>query len=152
MKKIITIILLAVTSIAFAADFKLHFIQEDGENTIAFTESDWEYLAKDKSYELFINKGGFAKDQNDLLKMHTMIVFDEDMHYDAFQGAVKKIYSFGLVDCANVRLYLTLDFFTDVNNKVLWSQRHELGSFIVDLSAPNTPREQVFIKMCSKSV
>lgn len=152
MKKLITIILLAVTSIAFAADFKLHLIEEDGVNTIAFTESDWEYLAKEDPYQLFINKGGFGKDQNNLLKMHTMIVFDKDMHYDVFQGAVRKIYSFGLVDCANAVLYLTVDFFTDANNKVLWMQRHELGSFVTYLDVPNTPREQVHIKMCDVSI
>jgi hypothetical protein len=82
--------------------------------------------------------------------MHSMIVFNKDMQYEAFQGAVRKIYSYGLVDCATATLYLTVDFFTDANNKILWVQRHELGSFVVDLNAPNTPRAQVFIKMCGK--
>jgi hypothetical protein len=151
MKKILFIILLAAASLAFAAtEFKLHFIEEGNDTIVAFTETDWEYIAQEDPYQLFLNKGGFNKIENGMLKMHSMIVFDKAREYTNISVPVKKIYSYGLVDCENAKLYLITDFFTDANDKIVWVQRHAMGSFITNLDVPNTPRGQVFIKMCGK--
>lgn len=151
MKKILAIILLAAVSLAFAAtEFRLHFIEEGNDTFVAFAETNWEYIAKEDPYQLSLNKGGFNKNENNMLKMHSMIVFDSPREYKNISVPVKKIYSYGLVDCENAKLYLITDFFTDANEKLVWVQRHAMGSFVTDLDAPNTPRGLVFIKMCGK--
>jgi|694.fasta_scaffold23701_6 hypothetical protein len=150
MKKLLAIILLAFASVTFAAnEFKFHFIEEQESYTIAYVDSDWKFVAKESTYQLYLNKGGFAK-SDEMFKMHSMIVFTDEVKYDQIPVPVKKIYSFGLIECDTAKLYLITDFFTDANNKIVWVQRHQMGDFITNLDAPNTPREQVFISVCGK--
>lgn len=150
MKKLLATILLSLSSFTFAmTEFKLHFIEEDDTYTIAYVDSDWEYVAKDTTYQLYLNKGGFSK-SDEMLKMHSMIVFNNEVTYQGIPVPVKKIYSFGLVDCDAAKLILLTDFFTDANNKIVWMQNHAMGEFVTTLDAPNTPRGQVFITMCGK--
>ena len=150
MKKLLAIVLLAFATITFAAnEFKFHFIEENDDYTIAYTKTDWDFVAKESTYSLYLNKGGFAE-SNDMLKMHSMIVFNNEVKYEQIPVPIKKIYSFGLVECDTAKLYLITDFFTDANNKIVWIQRHQMGEYITNLDIPNTPRKQVFIAVCGK--
>lgn len=149
MKKILAVILLLVTTTVLAAGFRFNFIPGDGDGvySVAHDDLQWEMVAHDEKYDLYVNKGGFEV-VDKYLRMHSMIVFHKDEQVSVITEPVKKIYSYGLVDCKNSVLFLISDFFTDSNNKVVWQQAHEMGSYITGLNDPGTPKYNVLVKMC----
>jgi len=149
MKKILAVILLLVTTTVLAASFRFNFIpgESDGDYSLAHDDRQWELIAHDDKYDLYVNKGGFEVTDN-YLRMHSMIVFHKDEQVSFITTPVRKIYSYGLVDCKNKALFLLSDFFTDSNHIVVWQQSHEMGSYITNLDGVGTPKYNMLIKLC----
>ena len=86
------------------------------------------------------------------LKMHSMVVFHQDpgVMMGGLPIPIKRIFSFGLMDCSRMRLALLNDWFVDNTNQVVYNQNHEPGEYLVDLSTPDTPRNAAYQAVCKQ--
>jgi hypothetical protein len=131
-----------------AAGFKLQFADP---TQIIVNESDWTKVSHNESYDLYlatemIGVGPQAS------KMHSMVIFHQDpgVMMGGLPVPIKRIFSFGLIDCGRSRLTLLNDWFVDVTNQVVYNQNHEPGEYLVDLSTPATARNDAYLAVCKQ--
>ena len=49
-------------------------------------------------------------------------------------------------------MYLLLDLYTDENNIVHFRNENDMGTFVSDMNAPNTVRNDVYNLICKDSI
>ena len=147
MKSIVAAIVFCFAITASAnSEFKLKF---KDEVTIDVTKSDWELAAVEGNYHLFIEKSSKSAGKKHV-NLHTMIEFDDPagFKFEALSVPVKRIFSFGVLDCENATFYLFNDFFVNAGNQILHIQKHEPEEYMVDMMEPNTARNKVYLMVC----
>lgn len=129
-------------------DFALEFIDK---SVIVDNTNDWVFVAAEgKVYNLYVSKDAIAAGET-RVPLHSKVEFLEKdgFKFDALQQPIKRIFSFGIIDCENAALYLITDFFVDSNNKIVHMQEHEPGDYIVEMLTPNTPRNSLYKAVCN---
>jgi hypothetical protein len=146
-KKLIFVLALISTPILAATEFRLKFTDP---TQIEFNAEDWVKVSREDVYDLYISKDAVSSNQSKV-KVHSMVIFHEPKgrELSGVLAPVKKIYSFGMMDCKEAILYLVTDLFVDVNEQVIYMQNHDFGDYRVDLKEPNTARNAAFLKVCS---
>jgi hypothetical protein len=129
------------------AEFKLKF---SDPTQIEYNANDWELISVEGTYDFYIAKNSI--NDKGMVKMHSLVDYHkiQENSNSPIMSSVKKIYSFGMIDCTNGILYLLNDFFTTETNQVVYIQNHDFGEYRVELLTPNTPRNKVYIRVCNK--
>lgn len=148
--KAIIIALLLTASLAVSAteEFTLKFIDK---LVIVNDENDWVFVAdENKAYNFHVSKDSIGTKKNNVF-VHSRVEFFEgkEHKFDALQTPIKRIFSFGMVDCEYAIFYLVADFFVDVNNRIVHSQEHEPNEYQVELKTPNTARNKMYQAVCN---
>jgi hypothetical protein len=150
MKAILTALLLLVSVAAGAKeDFEFTFI--NGTH-IENNEKDWALVSEEsKVYNLYTSHDAIGTG-NDQVQVHTKVEYlaKDGFRFDALSEPVKRIFSFGVVDCEQAIFYLLADFFVDSSDKILFRQDHEPGEYRVEMLTPNTARNSLFKLVCAK--
>jgi hypothetical protein len=138
--------LLCFSVAASAAGFKLQFADP---TQIILNDSDWSLVSHTESYDLYLALEMIGAGTQSP-KMHSMVVFHQDpgVALGGLPVPIKRIFSFGLMDCSRGRLALLNDWFVDSTNQVVYNQNHEPGEYLVDLLTPNTPRNDAYLAVC----
>lgn len=147
MKKIFGILLLLMVSIAIAEeDFRL--IIKDNI-LVEINKSDWSYLSNEGTYDFFITKNS-KHTGNGFHKVHTMVEFKEKdgRLYDNLQAPVKRIISYGYMSCEEHVFYLIGQLYLEVNDKIIYAEEHQFGTYRIEVTSPNTARNKAFAKVC----
>jgi len=128
-------------------EFKLKF---SDPTQIEFNVTDWEPISVEGTYDFYLAKN-FISD-NGMVKIHSLVDFHkiQENSNSTVMRYVKRIFSFGIIDCKNGVLYLLGDFFTNETNQVVYIQNHDFGEYRVELLTPNTPRNKAYIRVCGK--
>jgi hypothetical protein len=155
MKILITFIaaLLLLTS-AYAGkpnSFTLPIEQLGQEERILHNSKDWYYVGNEKDYKVHIEKSMLNEKQT-LYEFHSVTEFDKPHKYSIIKEPVKRIYSYGILNCAEANLYLLGDLFADKNNIIVYRQYHEFGSYITNLSGDSTVRSAIYNVLCKETI
>ena len=151
MKRLYTILLLLLANIAYAEPFRLMVVPTGNEQVVSFNENDWKFIAKESNYDLYIAKGEI-ENNNGLLMIQTNTTFEELVTYNYMEKPVRRIFSYGALDCKNKKLYLLGDMFTAEDHTVQYIQYHQMGSWISELNKEGTARHVVWKTVCHASV
>jgi hypothetical protein len=147
MKSIVAVIVFCFAITASAnSEFRLKF---KDEVTVDFNASDWEFAAAEGTYRLFIEKTSKNAGKKHV-NLHTMIEFDdpEGFKFEALLAPVKRIFTFGVLDCENGTFYLFNDFFVNKDHQVIHIQKHAPEEYMVNMIAPDTARNKVYLMVC----
>lgn len=147
MKKIL-LSLLFLHSLCFSQDFSLTFENQD---KIKHNSNDWESAATTTQFELYINKGSIATTEK-VPAIHSLVEFYDPngVKFEAFPTPIKRIYTYGVLECKNGLFHLLTSWYVDKNHKIIFKQMHEFGTYEVEVLTKNTPRNDLFLLVCSK--
>lgn len=150
MKKFITL-LLFLTGFAYAEPFRLMITPMGKEQVVSFNENDWKFVAKESNYDVYIAKGEI-ENSNGLLMIQSNTTFEDLVTYNYMEKPVKRIFSYGALDCGNKKLYLLGDMFVAEDNTVQYLQYHQMGTWISELDKEGTARNAVWKMICNTSI
>ena len=128
-------------------DFHLQF---NGEQ-IVHRQSDWQYATRTDTFKVYVEKGMIGY-KNETFEFHSYVEYVPPKQFDYIDGKTKRIYTFGVLSCSEGKLYLLLDLYTDENNIVHFRNENDMGTFVSDMNAPNTVRNDVYNLICKDSI
>jgi hypothetical protein len=150
---ILAVVLLVSTSVFAESSFDIDVIQDkDGNAVIIYNQDDWKLITKTANYDVYVPRQLLKEKDKNILTFHGMTIFHKEQIYSYIKGGVKKIYSYGILNCDIAKLYLMGDFFTDNKEVVLFYQTHDWGTYITDMDVPNTSRNDVYNAVCKESI
>jgi hypothetical protein len=145
------ILLLAPAYAGKPNSFTLPIEQLNQEERIIHNSKDWYYVGKEKDYKVHIEKGMLNEKQTSY-EFHSVTEFDKPHTYSLIKEPVKRIYTYGIVNCTEANLYLLGDLFVDNNNIIVYRQYHEFGSYITNLSVDDTIRSVIYNVLCKETI
>lgn len=136
-----------VTAHAKAPEFTLQF---NGEQII-HNQSDWQYAAKASDFRVYVEKGMIGR-KNESIEFHAYLEFNNPSNLQYIDGKIKRIYTYGVISCTEAQLYVLMDLYTDETNVVTFRNINEFGTYVSDMSVPNTIRNEIYNLICKDSV
>lgn len=154
MKQLILAAVLFVSASVFAENnFDIDVIKDkDGNAVIIYNQDDWKLITKTANYDVYVPKELLREKEKNILTFQGMTIFHKEQTYSYITGGVKKIYSYGILNCNIAKLYLMGDFFVSNKEVVLFYQTHDWGTYITDMDVPNTSRNDVYNAVCKDSI
>ena len=154
MKQLLIAVALFVSASVFAANnFDIDVIRDkDGNAVIIYNHDDWKLITKTANYDVYVPKELLGDKGKNVHNFHGMTIFHKEQSYSYITGGVKKIYSYGILNCEMAKLYLMGDFFTSDKDVVIYYQTHDWGTYITDMDVPNTSRNDVYNAVCKDSI
>ena len=154
MKQLLIAVALFVSASVFAANnFDIDVIRDkDGNAVIIYNQDDWKLITKTANYDVYVPKQLLGDKGKTVHNFHGMTIFHKEQSYSYITGGVKKIYSYGILNCETAKLYLMGDFFTSDKDVVRYYQTHDWGTYITDMDVPNTSRNDVYNAVCKDSI
>lgn len=148
MNKIIFTLLTILSIEATAQEFPLSITEN---NQIIYNETDWQQAAQSNIFQLFVHKASLNVRQR-RVPVYSLTEFNnpDGQKYEMLEQPVYKIYTFGLLDCQTALFNITNHWFVDKDNKIVYNDTKSVGSYIVDMRANNTPRNDLFRLVCNK--
>ena len=151
MKKFILLLCSLVVTVSFAASMRLEVRPNGDEQMVVYKADDWYFVSKESNYNVYLAKGEI-EESNGYLLVQSLTEFDENVKYSYMEKPVKKIFSYGAMDCKNQKFYLLGDMFTAEDLTVQFVQYHEMGSHISSLDKEGTARNEVWKIVCNKTI
>jgi len=148
---------LVATSLSFntyanRTDFNLNIERLDnGKETIRFVPEVWEYVTKSTTYTVSVEKGALRTEQ-DKVEFHSVTIYNEPYFFKSVGFLIDKIYTYGVLSCTEKVLYIFNEVYVDPKEMVVFNSIHQFGSYTVELQTPNTPRNDILIAVCNKSI
>lgn len=154
MKQLLLAFALFVSASVFAENnFDIDVIKDkDGNAVIIYNQDDWKLITKTANYDVYVPKELLRQSEKNVLTFQGMTTFNKPQTYAYITGEVKKIYSYGILNCDTATLYLMGDFFVNSKEVVLYYQTHDWGTYITDMAVPNTSRNDVYNAVCKDSI
>lgn len=147
MRNVLLAAMFIFSTVASAEEFKLQFTDP---TQINHNSEDWVSAATTSKYELYVNKTS-VESKEGIVPIHTVVEFypPNGVTLEQLSVLVKRIYSYGLMECKNGIFHLLNDWFVDKNNQVVYIQSHDFGAYEVDVRAKNTPRNDLYLLVCN---
>lgn len=154
MKYLYAILVSLVLSTSVAAEeLDLSFSkQPDGSVKIVYDEDKWVKVTSAADYDVLVAKELIGNKKEKVHKFIGLTSFYKDSSFPTIQAPVRKIYSYGILNCKDSSLYLLGDFFIDAQDTIVYSQKHEFGTYITDMSVPNSVRNDIYNVVCKESI
>ncbi len=156
MKYLFSLILVMFMTTAIASkppEYKLDIvpIPNTDDELIVHNPQDWEFVDKSADYKVYVEKGMLGY-KNEMFEFHAVTEYDVPAPMSFTDIPIKRIYSYGVLNCKEANLYLLIDLYVDVHNKIIMRQYHEFGSYVSNMNNPNTIRYNVYNLLCKESV
>lgn len=148
MKKMV-IIALSIICMATANANEEFLLKFKDNNQILLDMNEWTKLSDEGNYTFYL-----SKESNEIntgyYKVHSLVEFPDPngVEYKNLNGPVKRIFSYGIMDCEQGIFFLLGDFYTDKDNVIVFSSQFEMGTRQVEVLTPNTARNKAYIKVC----
>ncbi len=146
MKNTLLLLILSVCGFAQAQDYNITF---KDKSHIEYNATTWQLAAHTSQYDLYVNKKSIGN-KDRVTETTSMVVFhDADgFRYDFFPERVKRIYTYGIIECTNGIFNLLNSWYVDKENKIVYTEIHSNDSYLVDMRASNTSRNDLFQLVC----
>jgi hypothetical protein len=145
------LLLLAPAYAGKANSYTLPLENVGQEEKIIHKSKDWYLIGNEKDYTVYIERGMLSEKQ-DLYEFHSYTEFDNPHTYSIIKEPVKRIYTYGIVNCTEANLYLLGDLFVDKNNIIVYRQYHQFGSYITNLSVDDKIRSGIYNVLCKEII
>lgn len=147
MKKLLLLAILLSNQLC-AKEYELP-ITQDG--IIVHAENEWQTAAQSNLFQLSVHKSSLDKRQR-IVSVYSVTEFNNPagQKYEMFQEPVYKIYTFGLLECHDSLFNILNHWFVDKNNKIVYNETKPAGSYVIDMRANNTPRNDLYRLVCNK--
>ena len=154
MKQLLLAVALFVSASVFAENnFDIDVIKDkDGNAVIIYNADDWKLITKTANYDVYVPTQLLRDRGKTVHNFQGMTVFHKEQTYSYIKGGVKKMYSYGILNCETAKLFLMGDFFASSKEVVLYYQTHDWGTYITDMDVPNTSRNEVYSAVCKDSI
>jgi len=136
---------------AGAEPLRLKVTPVGNEQFISYDENDWYFVAKESNYNVYLAKGE-VENKNGYFMIQSLTSYDGHEIYSYMEKPVKRVYTYGALDCANKQLYLLGSLYSAEDDTVQYLQYHEMGTWIADLVAEGTARNEVYKAICNTSI
>jgi len=148
MKTILATLLIILSTQLHAQEYELP-ITQDGK--ILHNENDWQPAAQSNLFQLSVLQNSLGVRQR-TVPVYSVTEFHNPagQKYEMFEEPVYKIYTFGLLDCRDALFSILNHWFVDKNNKIVYNETKPAGSYVVDMRANNTPRNDLYRLVCNK--
>jgi len=146
------IVAVAFNVSANQTDFNLNIQRLDnGKETIRFVPDAWEFVTESTSYKVSVEKGALRTEQ-DKVEFHSVTIYNEPYFFESVGYLIDKIYTYGVLSCTEKTLFIFNEVYVDSKEMVVFNSIHQFGSYTVELQTPNTPRNDILIAVCNKSI
>jgi hypothetical protein len=147
MKKLLLLAIILSTQLN-AQEYQLP-ITQDGK--IMHNENEWQPAAQSNLFQLSVHKSSLGAKQR-IIPIYSVTEFNNPtgQKYEMLQEPVYKIYTFGLLECHDALFSILNHWFVDSNNKIVYNEVKPAGSYVVDMRANNTPRNDLYRLVCNK--
>jgi hypothetical protein len=146
MKYAIALLLAIFCTTTFSREsFVLEFIDN---SSVVYKPDDWVQISEEENFYFSLNKTPELL-QDKVYRVHSMVEFKVEEEYTQLKAPVKRIFSYGIMDCSNAIFHLMGDFYVDKNNEIVFSSQSQIGSNQIELLTPNTSRNLAYKKVCT---
>jgi hypothetical protein len=151
--KILLFIIMFLMSIlsAGAEPLRLKVTPVGNEQIISYDENDWYFVSQESNYNVYLAKGDI-EEKNGYLMIQSLTIYDEYETYSYMEKPVKRVFTYGALSCSEKRLYLLGSLYSAEDNTIQYLQYHEMGTWIAELAAEGTARNEVYRAVCNTSV
>jgi hypothetical protein len=148
MKKLLLTLAVIWSTQLNAQEYELP-VTQDGK--IIHNENDWQLAAQSNLFQLLVHKNSLGVRQR-TVPVYSVTEFHNPagQKYEMFQEPVYKIYTFGLLECHTALFNILNHWFVDKNNKIVYNELKPAGSYVIDMRANNTPRNDLYRLVCNK--
>lgn len=148
MKKLLFTLTIILSTYLHAQEYELP-ITQDGK--IDYNENEWQLAAQSNLFQLLVHKSSLDVRQR-IVPVYSVTEFHNPagQKYDMLPEPVYKIYTFGFIECHNALFNIINHWFVDKNNKIVYNETKPAGSYLVDMRANNTPRNDLYRLICNK--
>jgi hypothetical protein len=151
MKIILFIIMLLMSIPSWAEPLRLQIVPNGDQQVVSFIENEWYFVAKEANYTVYLAKGEI-EESNGYLMIQSHTTYNTFETYSYMEKPVKRVFTYGAMDCDNKRLYLLGSLYSAEDNTVQYTQYYEMGEWVSDLNKEGTARNEVYKAICNKSV
>lgn len=146
--RLLILAVLFFTTNVYADDFKLKLVNDE---YIDYNQSDWVIAARTNMYELFAYKGIVGSTDN-TVETHSLVEFypPEGSIINPIPTPIKRIYTYGIMECNNGIFHLMNSWYVDKDHKIVYNQVYDFGTYKVEVSSKNTPRNDLYQLVCNK--
>lgn len=136
------------TGSAWAEEFQL---QITPDNVIVHNDGDWQLAAQSNIFQLMVNKHNVGTNKN-AVEIYSVTEFHDPagQKYEQFSRSIYKIYTHGILECQKSLFNILSHWFVDKDNKVVYNEIKPAGSYVIDMRAGNTPRNDLYRLVCNK--
>ena len=148
MKSFLLTALLCFSVTATAKEFRLQF---SDPTQVVVNDSDWVKVSHNDIYDLYISQYAIGTNEQSPY-IHSMVLFHDTpgTTFNNIIGPVKRIFTFGNLDCRQGVLTLLNDWFVDITNQVVYTQSHAPGEYLTEVLTNHTPRNDAYNAICKK--
>lgn len=151
MKIILFVILFLMSVLAGAEPYRVEVVPNGDQQIVTFNENDWKFIARESNYNVYLAKGE-VEESNGFLMIQSQTTYDTFETYSYMEKPVKRVFTYGAMDCENKKLYLLGSLYSAEDNTVQFLQYYEMGEWVSDLKAEGTARNEVYKAICNKSI
>lgn len=151
MKSLLFVILSLMSILAQAEPLRLKITPINGEQVITYNEDEWYFVAKESNYKVYLAKGEI-ENSNGYLMVQSHTTYDGYETYSYMEKPVKRVFTYGALSCEEKKLYLLGSLYSAEDNTVQYLQYHDMGTWVSDLDAEGTARNEVYKAICNKSI
>lgn len=147
MKKII-LSFIFLCSNCLAGEFSLNF---EKEKLIKYKQEDWVNVAQTTQFELSVNKDSVSTKEK-TPEIYSLVEFHnpEGVKIESLPTKIKKIYTYGIIECKNGIFHLLNSWYVDKNDEIIFAEINDFGTYDVEMLTKNTPRNDLFLMVCGR--
>lgn len=121
------------------------------DNTIVHNDQEWQLAAQSNIFQLSVHHSSLGRSTR-IVPVYSVTEFNNPagQQYEMFNEPIYKIYTFGLLECHNSLFSILQHWYVDKNNKIVYNETKSAGTYVVDMRAPNTPRNDLYRLVCTK--
>lgn len=151
MKTLLFVILSLMSVLANAEPLRLKITPVNGEQIVSYNADDWYFVAKESNYSVYLAKGEI-ENNNGYLMIQSHTTYDGHEVYSYMEKPVKRVFTYGALSCEEKRLYLLGSLYSAEDNTIQYLQYHDMGTWVSELDAEGTARNEVYKAICNKSI
>jgi len=151
MKILLFIVMLLMSIGASAQPFKLQITTIGDQKVVTYIPDEWYFVARERDFNVYLAKGDI-EEVNGYLMVQSHTTYDTVETYSYMDKPVKRVFSYGAMDCDNKEIHLLGSIYSAEDNTIQYVQYHEMNDWVSDLSKEGTARNEIYKVICHESI
>lgn len=135
-----------------SAEYRLPFVELQGKVIkIPFVEREWTLGAERDEWNLYIENGMLNK-RKEIHEFHAVTIYKTPYFSDGLKNMISKIYTYGVLNCKQSALNIFYEWYVDPDETVIFESSYEFGAYTVEMTTPNSARNEIYNQICKESI